>query len=245
MKAMVFAAGMGTRLRPLTDNLPKALIEVGGVPMIEHVILHLKAAGVTEFVVNTHYLGNMIADFLQSRNNYGCTIHISNESALLLETGGGLLHARRWLDGNEPFFVHNADIITDLDLKAMYDHHVATHADATLLMADRATSRYLIVDNDHRLHGWINTKTGETKPSGFTYDANAFKQMAFGGIHIISPSIYQSLSTFSTDSAFSIIPYYLSECTRLKFMGYTPATDYKWCDIGKPETLAVANRIFQ
>lgn len=241
---MVFAAGMGTRLRPLTDHKPKALVEVGGVPMIKRVILRLKSAGATEIVVNVHHLGNMIVDYLKANDNFGCEIHISDESGLLLDTGGGILNARRWLDGTEPFIVHNADIITDLDLKEMYESHLRSGADASLLVADRNTSRYLMFDNDRRLHGWINRSTGETRPQGFVDDPAKYTPLAFGGIHVVSPSVFPTLASYSDTEVFSIIPYYLSECNDLRFVGYIPEQPYRWCDIGKIETLKEAERIF-
>ncbi len=244
MKAMIFAAGMGTRLKPLTDTTPKALVRVGGIPMIQHVILRLKEAGVSEIVVNIHHLGSMIVDFLHANDNFGCDIHISDESDRLLDTGGGILHARHWLDESEPFIVHNADIMTDIDLHRMYEDHLSSGADASLLVADRKTSRYLLFDTTNRLCGWINRSTGETRPDGFLYDPAAHKPMAFGGIHIISPSIFPTLAAYSSDKDFSIIPYYLSECRHLKFTGYTPGFRYRWCDIGKLETLRQAEQVF-
>ena len=241
---MVFAAGMGTRLKPITDHCPKALVEVGGKPMLEWVILRLKEAGADEIVVNTHHFSQMVADFLSANSNFGCTIHISDESGLLLDTGGGILHARQWLDGGEPFIVHNADIMSDLDLRGMYDHHIASHADATLLVAQRQTSRYLLLDRDNKLQGWINTATGETRPEGFVYDTERCHPMAFGGIHVISPSIFPSLANFSESEVFSIIPYYLSVCNSLAITGYAPDKPYRWYDIGKPATLDEARNVF-
>ena len=132
MKALVFAAGLGTRLRPLTDHQPKALVPVGGVPMLERVIGRLKAAGFDEITVNVHHFGQQIIDFLQAKQNFGLTIHVSDERNQLLDTGGGILKARPYLDGNEPFLVHNADIMTDIDLGAIYRKHVESQAHATL-----------------------------------------------------------------------------------------------------------------
>ncbi|MDD7716929.1 MAG: nucleotidyltransferase family protein, partial [Bacteroidales bacterium] len=170
MKAMVFAAGLGTRLRPLTNDRPKALVEVGGKTMLERVITHLADCGVTDITVNIHHFGEKIIEFLEEKKNFGLDIHISDERDLLLDTGGGLMKARKYLDGDEPFIVHNADILTDLDLKAMYDFHVEHDALSTILVKDRQTQRYFLFDHDHRLKGWINKKTGETKPEGYQYD---------------------------------------------------------------------------
>ncbi len=242
MRAMVFAAGLGTRLRPLTDNLPKALVKVGGVPMLQHVILNLKRYGFTEIVVNIHHFGQQIIDFLASNGDFGMNIHISDERGELLETGGGILKARGWLDGDEPFLVHNADILTDLNLSEMYDYHLRHNADATLLTALRETSRYLLLDSANRLNGWININTGETKPSGFEYDKDRHHRMAFGGIHVISPSVFPYLQGYSQEHKFSIMPFYLDNCKKLKIMGYAPRQDYSWFDIGKPETLVLAEK---
>ena len=169
MKAMIFAAGLGTRLRPLTDNMPKALVPVAGKPMLERVILRLKEAGFNEITVNIHHFGEQIIDFLRAHDNFGTEIHISDERGMLLDTGGGIKKARPFLDGQEPFLVHNADILTDIDLAGLYRHHLESDAESTLLVSERKTSRYLLFDDDYHLHGWINKSTGEVKPAGFDY----------------------------------------------------------------------------
>ena len=156
MKAMIFAAGLGTRLRPLTDNMPKALVPVAGKPMLERVILRLKEAGFNEITVNIHHFGEQIIDFLRAHDNFGTEIHISDERGMLLDTGGGIKKARPFLDGQEPFLVHNADILTDIDLAGLYRHHLESDAESTLLVSERKTSRYLLFDDDYHLHGWIN-----------------------------------------------------------------------------------------
>ena len=169
MKAMIFAAGLGTRLRPLTDHMPKALVPVAGKPMLERVILRLKEAGFNEITVNIHHFGEQIIDFLRAHDNFGTEIHISDERGMLLDTGGGIKKARPFLDGQEPFLVHNADILTDIDLAGLYRHHLESDAESTLLVSERKTSRYLLFDDDYHLHGWINKSTGEVKPAGFDY----------------------------------------------------------------------------
>ena len=179
MKAMVFAAGLGTRLRPLTDNMPKALVPVGGVPMLQHVILNLKRYGFEDIIVNIHHFGQQVMDFLAENGNFGISIHISDERGELLETGGGILKAREFFDDGEPFLVHNADVLTDLDLSEFYKFHLHNSADATLLTAERVTSRYLLLDNFNRLNGWINVKTGEVKPAGFKYEKGKYNSQAF------------------------------------------------------------------
>lgn len=240
---MVFAAGLGTRLRPLTDNRPKALVEVCGVPMLEHVIRHIVECGFDDIIVNVHHFGDMIIDFLKSKD-WNATVRVSDERDELLDTGGGILKAREWLDDGNPFLVHNADILTDMDLAAMYRYHVSAGADATLLAAQRDTARYLLFDGSDRLQGWTNVKTGEVKPEGLIYDKEKYRPLAFGGVHVISPSIFDSLSKYSAERKFSITPYYVSACNDLKILGYSPVDNYRWFDIGKPETLALAEMSF-
>ena len=168
---MIFAAGLGTRLRPLTDHTPKALIKVAGKPMLEHVILRLKAAGFDDIVINIHHLGEQIIDFLRDNDNFGINIRISDERDFLLDTGGGIKKAEPLFDGSsEPILIHNADILSDIDLKALYQYHTQSGNDATLLVSHRKTVRYLLFDKPSlRLRGWINKDTLQTKPEGFVY----------------------------------------------------------------------------
>jgi len=245
MKAMIFAAGLGTRLRPLTNDRPKALVEVGGKPMLEHVINHLSKAGFDDITINIHHFGQKIIDFLESKNNFGLNIHISDERDLLLDTGGGILKAREFLDGNEPFLVHNADILTDLDINAMVECHKKSGATATLLVKERITQRYFVFDKQYKLNGWINKKTGETKPSSLFYSEGEMIERAFGGVHVISPEIFPLLEEFSKgNEVFSITPFYIGECGNCHIQGYESPTPYNWLDVGKPETLEEANKLF-
>ncbi|MDO4164992.1 MAG: nucleotidyltransferase family protein [Bacteroides sp.] len=243
MKALIFAAGLGTRLRPLTDHKPKALVSVGGQPMLQRVIIRLKEAGFDDITVNVHHFGQQIIDFLHANDNFGVRIHISDERDELLDTGGGILKARPFLDGNEPFLVHNADILSDIDLAALYRHHVEGDAQATLLVSRRQTSRYLLLDETYRLCGWTNKNTGEVRPAGFIPDAS-YQEYAFGGIHIISPSLFRYMEEGQWSGKFSIIPFYLSICQKAKIQGY-PLSGFQWFDIGKPETLAEAEKWFE
>lgn len=240
---MIFAAGLGSRLRPLTDNMPKALVSVAGKPMLERVILRLKEAGFNEIVINIHHFGEQIIDFLQAHDHFGLKIHISDERDKLLDTGGGIKKARPFLDGNEPFLVHNADILTDIDLSAFYQHHLENHVEATLLVSERKTSRYLLFDDSYHLHGWINKSTGEVKPETFSYHEGDFKELAFGGIHVISPSLFRYMETKEWDGKFSIIPFYLSVCQQTQIKGF-PLQNFRWLDIGKPETLKQAEEFY-
>lgn len=241
---MIFAAGLGTRLRPLTDNMPKALVPVAGKPMLERVILKLKESGFCDITVNIHHFGEQIIDFLRANNNFGADIHISDERAMLLDTGGGIKKARPFLDGNEPFLVHNADILSEIDLPAFYRHHLESNAEATLLVSERNTSRYLLFDQEHNLHGWINKATGEVKPTDFAYHKGAFQELAFGGIHVISPSLFRYMDQEEWTGKFSIIPFYLSVCRKTAIQGY-PLQGFQWFDIGKPETLGMAEKYYR
>lgn len=242
MKAMIFAAGLGTRLRPLTDHMPKALVPVAGKPMLQHVIERLKAAGFHDITINIHHFGQQIIDFLQAHQQFGITIHISDERGELLDTGGGIQKARPFLDGNEPFLVHNADILTDLDLRQLYQYHLTNDADATLLVSQRTTSRYLLFDENNHLKGWINKSTGEVKPQGFTYHQDELHELAFGGIHVLSPRLFHRLDNGQWRGKFSIIPFYLSICHEARIQGYSPQ-GYQWFDIGKPNTLEEAGLV--
>lgn len=244
MKAMIFAAGLGSRLKPLTDTLPKALVPVAGHPMLEHVILKLKAAGFTEIVINIHHFGEQILDFLQANDDFGITLHISDERDQLLDTGGGIKKARSFFENtDEPFLVHNVDILSNVDLKALYDYHLQKGGVATLLASSRKTSRYLLFNADNRLCGWINKDTLQTKPEGFRYDASLYREYAFSGIHVLSPAIFRLMDAPRWEGKFSIMDFYLATCRQADYMGHM-ADQLQLIDIGKPETLAQAESFF-
>ena len=240
MKAMIFAAGLGSRLKPLTDTMPKALVPIAGRPMLEHVILKLKAAGFTEIVINIHHFGDQILDFLKANGNFGLTIHISDERELLLDTGGGVRKARPFFENSdEPFLIHNVDILSDVNLKELYDYHLQSGAVATFLASRRKTSRYLLFDMDKRRCGWINKDTEQVKPEGLYYDRSLYQEYAFSGIHVLSPAIFQWMTSPCWDGKFSIMDFYLATCRQVNYGGYL-AEKLHLIDIGKPETLAKA-----
>ena len=239
MKAMIFAAGLGTRLKPYTDHMPKALVPVAGKPMLEHVINKLKVAGVDEIVINVHHFAQQIIDFLKEKDNFGIKIWISDETEKLLDTGGGIKKAAPYFD--EPFLVHNADILSNVDLKAMYDFHIASENDATLLVSTRKTVRYLLFNQANRLCGWINKDNLQTKPEGFIYQPETQQEYAFGGIHIISPSLFKYMEGWS--DKFPIMDFYLQTCHEATLGGYAEK-NLQLIDIGKLETLAKAEEFF-
>lgn len=243
MKALVFAAGLGTRLRPLTDHKPKALVELCGVTMLERVITNIKSCGITDVVVNVHHFGDQIIDFLKDKDNFGINITISDERDLLLDTGGGILKARHLLEGDEPFLVHNADILTDLNLAEMIAYHKANGADVTLLAKQRSTQRYLVFGENNQMVGWTNIATGEVKPADLVVKQEN-SLLAFGGVHVISPRIFDSLARFATEPKFSIMQYYIAACRDINIAGYNPY-GYNWFDIGKIETLQKAEQFLQ
>lgn len=235
MKALIFAAGLGTRLRPLTNDRPKALVEINGMTLLEIVIRRLKKAGVTNLIINVHHHAQMIIDFLKSKNNFDVNIVISDERDELLETGGGLLKAADFFSDGKPFFVHNVDILSDIDLKKMYEEHVKSKAVATLSTRHRATSRYLLFNKKNALYGWMNIKTGKMilckKKKG------KLNLRAFSGIHVISPDLFDAMP--EDKKRFSIIDVYLAAAAYQKIVGY-PHEEDKWMDVGKIENIEEA-----
>ncbi len=239
MKAMIFAAGLGTRLKPLTDSIPKALVPIAGKPLLEHVILKLKTAGFDEIIVNVHHFPDQIIDFLKANNNFGIRIEVSDEREQLLDTGGGIRKAKHFFDDGQPFLVHNVDILSDVDLQELFQQHLATDSLATLVVSKRDTFRYLLFDDDdQRLRGWINEKTGETKPISFD-DISGFNKLAFAGIQVLSPRVFELMEPL--DAKFPIMDFYLSNAQTQIIKGFIP-TDFHMLDVGKLNVLDEAER---
>lgn len=225
MKAMIFAAGKGTRLKPLTDHIPKALVRVNGIPLIEIIIRKLIAVGVSEIIINVHYLADQIIDFLKSMNNFGIHIGISDETDELLDTGGGLKKASWFFNDKQPFILHNVDIISNINLMEMINFHEKSSAIATLAVRERESSRYFLFNNDMELCGWENIKTSEkiiSKPS------ENFQKFAFSGIHIINPEIFKHIIE---EGEFSLIQTYIRISKNHKLLAYQHNPSY-WFDIG-------------
>jgi NDP-sugar pyrophosphorylase family protein len=236
MKAMIFAAGLGTRLRPLTNDRPKALVEVGGVSLLEINIRRLIHFGVREIIVNTHHFAEKIEKFLKAKNNFGIRIEISHEAEKPLETGGGLKKAAWFFDNGQPFLVCNADILSNIDLQQLYDAHSQSDALATYAVQQRDTSRYMLHDADLRLCGWMNAKTKLIKIARPTAQLNMY---SFSCFHVINPAIFE---TAPEADYFSMIDWYLQLAKDHKIIGHRHDNDL-WCDVGKPETLAEAESL--
>jgi len=231
-QAMIFAAGLGTRLKPLTDTMPKALVRVGGQPLLWHVIMKLKAAGYERIVVNVHHFAQQIVDYLQNHQNFGLDIRISDETGGLLETGGGIRKALPLFDPESPVLIHNVDILSNVDFLAPYDF--VSPPDALLVVSRRQTKRYLLFDDEMMLDGWTNIETGEVKSPYPKLEPFDMKQLAFSGIHIVWPRVFPLLEAMP--ERFGIIDFYLKYCHQCAFLGYEKK-DLRLMDVGKLDTL--------
>lgn len=233
MKAMIFAAGLGTRLRPLTNDRPKALVEVHGKTLLQHAIEHLKSFGITNIVINIHHFGQKVLDLLEKHQNFGCELTVSDERDVLLETGGGLKKAAQYFKKESAVLVYNVDVLSNINLEKMLKYHYQHQALATLATRNRQSSRYLLFDKNQTLCGWTNTKTNEVKRMRSTPITHHY---AFSGIHIINP---QLLNLMTQEGKFSIITTYLNLASEHKIIAYPHDSDY-WFDVGKPERLHAA-----
>ena len=230
MKAMIFAAGMGTRLLPLTRHKPKALVEVNGKPLLQHLIERLKRFGIHEIIVNVHHHSDQVLQFLALNNNFGIHIAVSDETEQLLDTGGGLKKAAWFFNDGNPFILHNVDVITDLDLGEMYTFHRDSRALATVAVRTRETSRYLLFDGEMRLGGWENVQTGD---AFIIEKGTELQRLAFSGVHVIDPAF---LSMISETGRFSIIDTYLRLAGSQIIKGFLH-DDTDWIDVGKTADL--------
>ena len=238
MNALIFAAGLGTRLNHITKNKPKALVQVGGKPMLQHAIEKLIDVGADNIVINIHHHAKSIKDFVFSLNYAHTTLHISDESEELLETGGGLLKAANLFDNNKPIILYNSDVLTGANLSKMIDYHHHKKSIATLMVKERSTSRYFLFDDDMRLSGWENISTKEQR---ITREKVSTTSLAFSGIHIIQPELIKYLGEIRK---FSITEGYLNISSIHKIYGWKDWDDY-WFDIGTPEKLQIANNYFE
>ena len=249
---MIFAAGLGTRLKPITDTMPKALVPVCGQPLLYHVISKLVAAGYDDLVVNVHHFPDRIIHYLHS-HDFGASIAVSDERDFLRETGGGIKFAAPLLlDFStpppaplemtvDPFLVHNVDIVSNLDLRWLREQH-REGALATLVVSERKTQRYLLFDEDGRLKGWTNIATGEVRSPYPDIDPDRCRKLAFAGIHLISPAIFDAFDQYGFGDRFSIMDFYLKACADYPIYGIVPP-DLRLVDVGKKETLSEAERV--
>ena len=239
MKAMIFAAGLGTRLQNETAAKPKALVEIGGKPLLQHAIEKLKSEGITEIVVNVHHFSELVISFIKEKD-FGFPIHISDETEKLLDTGGGLKKAACYFDDNEPILIYNVDILSNLNLQLLLEEHLKSGALVTLAVRKRETQRYYKFDSEMNLVGWINRKTGETKISKPEHFEKA-TEMAYSGIHVINPEIF---SLMPETDRFSVTDFYLELAKTQNITGFYDDSDL-WMDVGKPEQLEEVRKKFR
>ena len=246
-QVMILAAGLGTRLKPLTDTMPKALVPVGGSPLLDINIRKLQAQGYDRFVVNVHHFAQQIIDYV-TQQDYAPLVHFSDEREQLLETGGGLKKARNLFRDDEPILIHNVDILDNVDYGWFSRQH-QTDENAVLLVSRRKTKRYLLFDNAMRLMGWKNVETGEVKSpyeyvrrTGLSQHSEPLNMFAFSGIHSFSPRLFPLMDRFP--DRFSIIDFYLSVCHRSHIVGVVKE-DLDMLDVGKLDTLSAANAFIE
>src|ERR1700751_4854819 len=239
MKAMILAAGLGTRLRPLTNDRPKALVEIAGRTLLEITLTRLRTFGVRQVIINVHHFADMVVDYLKANRNFGMHIEISREEKVLLDTGGGLKKAAEFLKhsgshsgGEVSFIVHNVDVLSTIDLERMGQLHNDNNALATLAVQDRATSRYLLFDERRHLCG---RRSGHDSPLELVRPARQTHAWAFSGIHVISPRVF---SLMKEEGTFSIINCYLRLAAEGENILAFPADKYYWRDLGKLENIA-------
>ena len=242
MNAIILAAGLGTRLRPLTDNIPKALVVVGGKTMLEHQILKLKKSGFKNIVINIHYFGEQIIEFLERNNNFGLNIKVSDERDLLLDTGGGIAKAGNLFDNDAPILVHNVDIFTNIDLKSVYNEGVKYDV---MLVTEKPRSNRVLYFNNNVLCGWRNKNTEETILTSQEYSINPDDERAFMGIHVLNPKTIKLMNNHK--EAFPLIPFYLnaSKNRELNIGEMFCASDIVRIDAGKPEVLEECKELIE
>jgi NDP-sugar pyrophosphorylase family protein len=238
-KVFILAAGLGSRLKPFTEQGPKALVEVNGKPLLQRLIENLKQQDYTEIVVNVHHFADLVIDFLNANQNFGINIQISDEREQLLDTGGAILKAKPFLENTPHFLVHNVDILSDMDFSKIAEQHIKLGALATMAIRDRITDRNFLFDKDLHLKGWQNTKTNEK----ILLDSSSktLIPLAFSGIHIVSSDIFKHIRQ---SGKFSIVETYLDLAKTFDICGLQHDTD-TWLDVGKSEQLELAQDLFK
>ena len=250
MKAMIFAAGLGTRLKPLTDTLPKALVPLAGKPLLQWQIERLKAAGITDIVVNVHHFPDMIINYLHDNDNFGCRIAVSDERDMLLETGGGLRKAEELLTSSpnspiasSPILICNVDILSNIDIPTLLNAYNPDEM-GVVVVSERDTQRYLLFDEENRLCGWTNIATGEVKGEEAIRrggEETTMKKLAFSGMQVLNPRIFDCMDKVVEQKGdkFSLIDLYLSIAEKEILRAYIPE-NYRMMDVGKITQLSEA-----
>ena len=250
MKAMIFAAGLGTRLKPLTDTLPKALVPLAGKTLLQWQIEKLKAAGITDIVINIHHFPDMIINYLKDNDNFGCNIQVSDERDALLETGGGLrkaeekfrsLGVQEFRSSNEGILICNVDILSNIDIPVLLQAYNPAEI-GLVVVSQRETQRYLLFDRENRLCGWTNIATGEFRgPIAKSQEPIAHRQLAFSGMQVLNPRIFECMDNIVKlkGEKFSLIDLYLNICEQETLKAYIP-NDYRMMDVGKISQLSEA-----
>ncbi|MCL2414111.1 MAG: nucleotidyltransferase family protein [Bacteroidales bacterium] len=257
MKAFILAAGLGTRLRPFTEHVPKALVKINGKPLLQSLIERLKQNGYTDILVNVHHFADLVIDFLNANQDFGVNIQISDEREQLLDTGGAILNAQKFLENDSYFLVHNVDILSDIDFSKMQEYHVKSNALATIAVRNRNSDRKFLFNENLCLKGWQNTKTSETRHcelqsseaiqdtidcfATLAMTAEQFTPLAFSGIHIISSEIFKHIKQ---QGKFSIVETYLDLAKTFDICGFRHDESF-WLDVGKPEQLEQAQDFFK
>ncbi|UCH15597.1 MAG: nucleotidyltransferase family protein [Bacteroidales bacterium] len=236
MKAMILAAGEGTRLKPLTNNIPKALLEIKGKPLLEHTINYLKHFGVDEIIINVHHFAEQIIDWLRDKKNFNIRIELSDETDKLLDTGGGLKKASWFFDDNAPFFLTTVDVITNLNLNKLYEFHIKSGALATLAVKKRPSTREFLFDKDYCLCGWKSNTTGEK--TLLVEEKNVKLSIAFSTIHVISPSIFELITE---EGPFPITGLYLRLAKEHTIKGFVHDESF-WMEFGRIENIEKAEK---
>lgn len=242
MKAMIFAAGLGTRLKPLTDSMPKALVPLAGKTLLQWQIERLKTAGITDIVVNVHHFADMIIRYLHDNNNFGCNIAVSDERDMLLETGGGLRKAQRFFSGNEAILVCNVDILSNIHIPTLIKAYNPDEI-GVVVVSPRETQRYLLFNEENRLCGWTNISTGEVKGDEAIRRRGdkAIKELAFSGMQVLNPRIFACMQAIVAQKGdkFSLIDLYLNIAEKEILRAFIPE-NYRMMDVGKINQLSEA-----
>ena len=251
MKAMIFAAGLGTRLKPLTDTLPKALVPLAGKTLLQWQIEKLKAAGIRDIVVNIHHFPDMIINYLKDNDNFGCNIQVSDERDMLLETGGGLrkaeekfrsLGVQEFKSSNEGILICNVDILSNIDIPTLLQAYNPNEM-GVVVVSERETQRYLLFNEENRLCGWTNIATGEVRPTSFASSPNSLiaSQLAFSGMQVLNPRIFDCMDEVVKQKGekFSLIDLYLSIAEKEILRAYIPE-NYRMMDVGKIDQISEA-----